>query len=143
MSKVIHSLLLHISHQMRSYSSAKVIWWLSYTCYLGTWALGQFLRKGPNTPKSSTESHKKRSKVFNSLFHIKRDLTLVSRSSLQGHMKNNPKSSGSCFTSNRPCSSVRALCGSSYTCFTGTWVLGQFGETGPKHPKSGAGTHEK
>ena len=43
----------------------------------------------------------------------------------------------------RPYSSVRALCGSSYTGFTGTWVLGQFGEIRPEYPKSCAGTHEK
>ena len=40
-------------------------------------------------------------------------------------------------------STVRALCGLSYTCFTVTWVLGEFGETGPKYPISCAGTHEK
>ena len=40
--------------------------------------------KGPNTPKSSTESRKKKSKVFNSLFHIKSDLVLVSRPSVSG-----------------------------------------------------------
>ena len=127
MPKVIHSLQLHISHQMRSYSSAKIIWQLSYTCFLGTWALGKFWGKGQNTPKSTTESHKKKFKVFNSLFHIKWDLALVFRPSVgriipvsqvlcywgnfgklglntpnhvQGHMKNNPKSSASCFTSN-------------------------------------------
>ena len=128
MPKVIHSLQLHISHQMRSYFSAKIIWPLSYTCFLGTWALGQFWgRKDPNTPKSSTESHKKKFKVFNFLFHIKWDLMLVSRPSvgqiipvsqvlrywgnfgklglntpnhMQGLMKNNPKSSAPCFTSN-------------------------------------------
>ena len=118
---------------------------------------------------------------------------------VQGHMKNNTKSSASCFTSSetllqwqdplwvklylfqryssigaiwgnwaqipqitcrdtrkviqslqililhqmRPYSSVKALCGSSYTCFTGTQVLGQFGETWPEYPKSCTGTHEK
>ena len=83
--------------------------------------------KGPNTPKSITESHEKKSKVFNSLFHIKLDLKLVSRLSVgriipvsqvlmywgnlgklgpnnpnhvQGYMKSNPKSSAPCFTSN-------------------------------------------
>ena len=42
----------------------------------------------------------------------------------------------------RPYSSVRALCELSYTCFTGTRVLGQFWKTGPEYPKSCAGTHE-
>ena len=43
----------------------------------------------------------------------------------------------------RPYSSVIALCGLSFTCFIGTRVLGQFGETRTKYPKSHAGTHEK
>ena len=43
----------------------------------------------------------------------------------------------------RPYSSVRALCGSSYTCFTGTRVLGKFGEIRPEYTKSRAGTHKK
>ena len=38
--------------------------------------------------------------------------------------------------------SVKGLCRLSYTCFTGTRVLGQFGETGSEYPKSCAGTHE-
>ena len=67
---------------MRSYLSAKIIGQLSYTCFSGNWALRQFGGKGPNTPKSSTESHKKKSKVFNSLFHIKWDLMLVSSPSV-------------------------------------------------------------
>ena len=71
MPEVVHNFQLHISHQMRSYLSAKIIGQLSYTCFSGTWGLGQFGGKGPNTPKSSTESRKKKSKVFNSLFHIK------------------------------------------------------------------------
>ena len=125
--EVIHSLQLHISYQTRSYSSAKIIWRLSYTCFWGTGALGQFWGKGPNTPQSRTESHKEKIKGFNSLFHIKWDLTLVSMPSVgriapvsqllrywgnngklgpnipnhvQGHMKNNPKSSAPRFTSN-------------------------------------------
>ena len=36
----------------------------------------------------------------------------------------------------RPYSSVKGFCGLSYTYFPGTWVLGQFGETGPEHPKT-------
>ena len=42
----------------------------------------------------------------------------------------------------RPYTIVKALCGVSYTCFTGTRVLGQFGEGGPKYPKSCTDTHE-
>ena len=60
-------------------------------------------------------------------------------------MKSNSKSSAPCFTSNEawPHSSVKALCGLSYTCFTGTRVLGQSGETGSKFLKLYARTHEK
>ena len=43
----------------------------------------------------------------------------------------------------RPYSSVRALCGSSYTCFTGTRLSGQFGEIGSEYHELHAGTHEK
>ena len=43
----------------------------------------------------------------------------------------------------RPYSSVKALCGLSCTCFTGTWILGKFGEAGLQHPKSCTGTHEE
>ena len=43
----------------------------------------------------------------------------------------------------RPCSSVTTLCGLTYTYFTGTRVFGKFEETGPKYPKSCAGTLEK
>ena len=43
----------------------------------------------------------------------------------------------------RTYSSVRALCGSNYTCFTDTRVLGQFGEIGSEYPNSYAGTNEK
>ena len=103
------SLQLLVSHQMRPCCSARALCELSYTCFTATWVLGQFGKLALNTPN-----------------HV------------QGHKKNNPKSSGSCFTS-----SVRAFCGLSYTCFSGTWALRQFGETGSKYPKSCAGTQEK
>ena len=126
MPKVIHSLQLHISHQMRSYSCQDH---LTIELYLFFWVVGHqgnLGEKGPNTPKSSTESHKKKSKVFNSLFHFKRDLMLASRLSMGriipvsqvlrywgnlwklnpntpnhvlGRMKSNPKSSAPCFRS--------------------------------------------
>ena len=164
--KVYHSLQLHISHQLRSYSSTNIIWWLSYTCFLGTWTLGQFGGKSPNTPKSSTGSHKKKLKVFSSLFHIRWDLTLVFRSSdlfhrylgigaISENWNRIPqimcKDTWKIIQSLQllvwhqmgPCCSFRAICGLSYTCFTGIWVLGQFGETGLKYPKSHAEAHEK
>ena len=43
----------------------------------------------------------------------------------------------------RPYSSVIALCGSSYTFFTGTRVSGWFGETGTKYPKLCTEMHTK
>ena len=43
----------------------------------------------------------------------------------------------------KPYSSVISPCALSYICFTGTQVLGQFGETGPEYPESRAGIHEK
>ena len=42
----------------------------------------------------------------------------------------------------RPCFSVMVVCRLSYTCSTGTQVLGQFGETRLEYPKSCAGRHE-
>ena len=62
---------------------------------------------------------------------------------VQGHMK--VIQSLQLFVSHqiRPNSSVRALCGLSYTCFTGSQVLGQFGEIGPEYPKLCAGGHMK
>ena len=126
-----------------------------------------FWGKCPNTPKSIWQSHKKKSKVFNSLFHIKWDLTVVSRPSVgriilvsqvlrwsifgklgpntpnhvQGHTKNNPKFQLLVSHQMRHCCSVRALCGLSYSRFTGSQVVGQFGETGPEYPKPCAGAH--
>ena len=116
MPKVIDSLELQISHQMRSYSCQDH---LMIELYLLFWMVGHYCNlgeKGPNTPKSSTKSHKKKLKVFNSLFHIKLDLTLVLGPSVGQAV---------------------------YTCLTGTRVLGPFGEIGPKYPKSCPGTHEK
>ena len=43
----------------------------------------------------------------------------------------------------RPYSSVKSLCGLSYSCFPGTRVLRQLGETGPEYPKSRARIHKK
>ena len=64
---------------------------------------------------------------------------------VQGHMKSNPKQSLQLLISYqmRLCSSVKGLRGLNYTCFSGTWVLGQLGETRSKYPKSCTRTHEK
>ena len=58
--------------------------WVLYTCFLALGHYGNLGEKGPNTPKSSTESHKKKFKVFNSLFDIRWDLMLVFRLSVGG-----------------------------------------------------------
>ena len=57
---------------------------------------------------------------------------------MQGHMKSNSKQSLQVLISHqmRLYSSDKGFCGLSYTCFSGIQVLGQFGYTGPKHPKS-------
>ena len=43
----------------------------------------------------------------------------------------------------RPYSSVKSLCGLSYTCFPDDCVLGKLGETGPEYNKSCTGTQKK
>ena len=125
--KVIQSLQLLVSHQIRPYSSIRALCGSSYTCFTGTRVLGQFGENGPKYPKSCTGTHEKSFKVFRLLFYIKWDLTLVSRPSVgqaipisqvqrdwsnlgklgpnapnhaQGHMKSNPKSSAPHVTSN-------------------------------------------
>ena len=113
--KVIQSLQLLVSHQMRPYSSVRALSGSSYTCFTGTQVLGQFGEFGAGYPKSRAGTNEKYFKVFRSLFYIKWDLTLVSR----------------------------PFCGVSYTCFTGTQVLGQFRETWPEYPKSCTGTHKR
>ena len=77
--KVIQSLQLLVSHQMRSYSSVKNLCGLSYTCFPDTRVLGQLEETGPEHPKSRARTHKKESKILSSLFHIKWDLSLESR----------------------------------------------------------------
>ena len=75
--KVIQSLQLLVSHQMRSYSSVIVLCGSSYTYFIGIWVLGKFRETGPEYPKSRTGTHEKWSKIFSFLFHIKWDFTLV------------------------------------------------------------------
>ena len=71
-------------------------------------------------------------------------LGLNTPNQMQGHMKSNPKQSLQLISHQmRLYSSVRGLCGLSYTCFSGPRVLEQFGETGSKYPKSCTRTHEK
>ena len=48
--KVVQSVKLHISHQMKPYSSVKAIWRLSYTCASVFGHSGKSGKLGPNTP---------------------------------------------------------------------------------------------
>ena len=60
--KVIQSLLVHISHQIRPYSSIKAIWEWCCTFLRGIWTLGQFKKLDPNTSnqvQEHTESNAK------------------------------------------------------------------------------------
>ena len=115
--KVIQSLQLLVSHQMRPYSSVRTLCGSSYiTSFTCTRVLGQFGETGPKYPKSCAE--RDTWKVIQSL-----QLLVLHQM--------------------RPYTSVRTLFGLSYTFFTGTQVLGQFGETLPEYPKSCTGTHEK
>ena len=50
---VVESFQHHISHWMSSYSSAKAIWGLSYTCFRVFGVLGQFGETGPQCPNFS------------------------------------------------------------------------------------------
>ena len=50
MPEVIHSLQLHISHQMRPYSCQDHLTIELYLVFLGSWALGQFGVKRPKYP---------------------------------------------------------------------------------------------
>ena len=69
--KVIQSLQLFISHQVRLYSSVKALCGSSYTCFPGTWVLEQFWETGPEYSKLCTRTQKKYSKVFSSSFIIR------------------------------------------------------------------------
>ena len=130
MPKVIRSLQINISHQMRSYSSVKIIWWLSYTCFWVTWALEQFFGESAQISLNQIQSHTKRNPTSSTPYFTSNEtihITRLSRRSVgriipvyrylglgaifgklgpntpnhvQGHMKNNPKSSAPCFTSN-------------------------------------------
>ena len=126
MPRVIHNLQFHILHQMRSYSCQDHLT-IELYLFLGYLGIRAVWGKMAQIPLNQVDLHKKKSRVFNSLFHIKWDLTLVSRPSVgriipvsqvlrywdnlgklhpntpnhvQGHMKSNTKSSAPCFTSN-------------------------------------------
>ena len=62
--KVIQRLHLHISHQIRLYSSVTALWGLSCTCFTDIWTLEQFEETGSKYPKSYAGTHRKYSRVF-------------------------------------------------------------------------------
>ena len=92
--KKIQSLQLLVSHQMRTYSSVRALCGLNYTCFTGTRVLRQFGEIGSEYPNSSAGTNEK----------------YPSLQILVSHQM-------------RPYSSVRALCGFSYTCFTGIGTI--------------------
>ena len=98
MLKVIYSLQLHISHEMRSYSSAKIMRRLSYACFFGY--LGNSAIWG-NLARILQIMHWDTLKVIKSL-------QLLVPHQIRLYF------------------SVRALCRLSYTCFTGTQLFGKF-----------------
>ena len=60
--KVIQSVKLRISHEMKAYSSIKTIWGLSYNCVSVFWNWGKSGKWDPNTPNHAcryTEDHPK------------------------------------------------------------------------------------
>ena len=68
------------------------------------------------------------------------NLGLNTPNQMQGHMKSNPKQSLQLISHQmRLYSSVRGLCGLSYTCFSGPRVLEQFGKLGPNTPNHAQG----
>ena len=76
--KVIQSLQLFISHQMRPYSSVKALCGLSYTCFPGTWVLEQFWGTGPEYSKLCTRTQKV-IKSLQLLIYYQRVLTSMQR----------------------------------------------------------------
>ena len=110
---VIQSVKPHISRQVKLYSNVKETWESINTCFVFV-KLGQAGEVRTKKPKSWTSIHRKSSEVLNSTSH-----------QIKHH------------------SSVKAISGSSYICFSIFWELGQVGEIGPKYPKSWAPVHRK
>ena len=113
--KFIHSVKLHISHQMKPCSSLKSIWGSIYTCSSVFVIIGASRR---NLAKIAQIMGRDTQKVMQSVkFQISRQM--------------------------KPYSSVKTICVSSYTCFSIFGELGQVAEIGPKYPKSWALIHRK
>ena len=158
--KFIHSVKLHILHQMKPYSRVKTNWELSDTCISIFGELGQVRKLGPNVPNhghQQTESHP--SKVLNSTFYIKWSLTKIQipfegwftpvlvylgHWGKSGKLQPNTQIHKRVIQSvklhvshqMKPYSTVKVICGSSYTCFSIVLQLGQVGEIRLKFPLS-------
>ena len=100
--KVIHSLQLHVSHQMRSYSCQDHLT-IELHLFFGYLGIRAILEKSAQTPL------------------IKYRVTQKEIQSLQVLISHQM----------RPYASVRAFREFSYTCFTDTRVLGNLGKLGP------------
>ena len=171
MPEVIHSLQLHISHQMRYYSCLDHLTIELYLVFLGSWALGQFGVKRPKYPYVKYKVTQKEIQSLQLLIsHQMRPyasaqalggsnyipVSQVLRycgnlgklgpntpNHMQGHMKSNTKSSALCFTTNQTLLQCQGPLWVELYLFHRYLGIGQFGEIGPKYPKSCAGTHEK
>ena len=114
--RVIQSVKFHISHQAKLYSSVKIICWSSYTCFF--FIFGELEQVGELGPKYPQIKGTNTQKVFQSVkFQISHQM--------------------------KPCSSVKTICRSSYTCFSIFRELGQVGKIESEYPKSWALIHRK
>ena len=75
--KFIHSVKLHILHQMKPHSRVETNWELIDTCISIFGELGQIRKIVPKCSKSWASIHRKLSKVLNSTFYIKWSLTKI------------------------------------------------------------------
>ena len=116
--KVIHSVKLLISHQMKPYSSVKGhlrvnLYFFLCICEIGASWQNLAQLEWPQT--MGREIHRKSSEVLNPMFHIKWSLT----------------------------QRVKTIWGLSYTCFSIFQELGQVRKFGPKYPTSWILIHRK
>ena len=81
--KIIKSVKLHISHQMKPYSRVKTIFRFSYTCFNIFGELGQVEKIGPKCPTSLTDTQKV---IKSAKLHIshQRSLTLERVKAISG-----------------------------------------------------------
>ena len=157
--KFIHSVKLHILHQMKPYSRVKTNWELSDTCISIFGELGKSEKLGPNVLNHGhqyTESHHQ---VLNSTFHIKSSLPKIqipfegwfmpvlvylAHWGKSGNLRPNTQIHGHVIQSvklhishqMKPYSNVKAIWESIYTCFCVSVELGQVSYIRPVSLKS-------